>query len=93
MLSAIGPIQDVVEGLSKLVQPFDCYFLLFFHVAMTDTATGYLESFKSDYRALGAVVKGMRAQVVSSILLAREKGIRRRALIVQVNNRLWSWCW
>lgn len=82
-----------MEGLSKLVQPFDCYSLLFFHVAISDTATGYLESIKSDYRALQAVDQGMGAQVVSSILLVREKGMRRRALVVQVANWLWSWCW
>lgn len=37
-----------------------------------DTTRGKLDSIKSDCRALGAVVKGMRAQVVfSSILLVR----------------------
>jgi len=39
---------------------------------------------------VGVAVKG---KAVSSLLLVREKGTRRMALIVQVNNWLWSWCW
>lgn len=31
--------------------------------------------------------------VFSSILLVRGKGVRRRALIEQVNNWLRNWCW
>lgn len=53
---------------------------------INDTATENLDSIKSDYRVLGAVLKGMRAQVVSSsVLPSRGKGVRRRTLIGQVN--------
>ena len=87
-------IRVVVEGLPKLIRPSDYYPLLLFHVGTNDTATENLDSIKSDYRALGPVVKGMRAQVVfSSILPSRGKGARRRALIGQVNNWLQNWCW
>jgi len=49
---------------------------------------------RRDFRAPGVVVKGMGAQVVlSSILPVRAKNMRRWALIMQVNNWLWSWCW
>lgn len=58
LLPAGGLIQDAVEGLSKLVRPSDCYSLLSFYVAISDTATGYLETIRSVYRALWAVVKG-----------------------------------
>lgn len=60
--------------------------LLLFGVVIKDTATENLGSIKSDYRVLGAVLKGMRTQVVySSILLSRGKDVRRRTLIGQVN--------
>ena len=40
------------------------------------------------------VVKGLEPQVVlSSMLLVRAKGVRRRALIMQVNIWLWNWSW
>lgn len=87
-------IQDVLEGLSKLVWPSDCHPLLFFNVDTNGTARGNLDSMKSDFRALGAVVKCMGAQVVlSSILPVSRKDVRRRVLIMQASNWLWSWCW
>ena len=45
------------------------------------------DSIRYDYRALGVIVKGMGAQMVfSSTLLVRGKGVRRKALIGQVNH-------
>lgn len=44
--------------------------------------------------ALWALVKGMGVQMVlSSILLEKGKCVRRRALIMQINNWLWNWSW
>ena len=52
---------------------------LFFHVGTNDAAKGNLENIKSDCRALGAMGRGMRAQVVvCSILPVRGKDVRRR---------------
>ena len=51
-------IQDVVEGLPKLIWPSDYNPLLLFCGGTNDTARGNLDSIKSDYRALGVVVKG-----------------------------------
>ena len=82
-----------MEGLPKLVRPSDYYPLLLFHVDNNDTARGNLDRIKSDYKAPGVVVKGVGAQVMfSSILPVRGKDGRRRVLIGQVNNWLWSWC-
>ena len=84
-------IQDAVARQPRLDGLY--YPLLLFHVGTNDTARGDLESIECDYMALGAMVKGMEAQVVfSSILLVRGKGLRRTGLILQVNNRLHSWC-
>ena len=86
-----------MEGLLKLIQPSAHYPLLLFHV---DTNYTTMETWhKSDYRALGAVVKGVGALVVVlNILPIRVKGVKRKTLIVQVNNDsmnnwLQSWCW
>lgn len=35
----------------------------------------------------------MGTMVVSSVLLVSEKGVRKRALIKQVNKWLQNWCW
>lgn len=54
-------------------------------VPMRSSTTGNLKSIRSDYRALGVIVRGMRAQVVfSSVLLVRGKGVRRIGLILHV---------
>lgn len=74
-------ICDVVEGLSTLVQPSDYYSLLLFHVRNNDTAGEDLERIKQDLA--GARVKGMRAQMMFSlILLVRGKGLRRSGWIL-----------
>ncbi|KAJ7415109.1 hypothetical protein BTVI_39404 [Pitangus sulphuratus] len=63
-------IQDAVARESRLDRLY--YPLLLFHMGTNDTARGDLESIKRDYVALGAMVKGMEAQVVfSPILLVR----------------------
>lgn len=87
-------IQDVVEELLKLVWPSDYYHLLLFHMGTNNTARGNLDYIKCDYRALGAVVKGMGTQVAfSSTQPVMEQGVRRRALIGRVSNWLRNWCW
>lgn len=73
-----------------LVQLSDYCLLLLLHMGANDTARGNLGSIKQDYRVLGAVVKGMGAQLVptSSVLLMRGKDVRKRALIEEVKNWL-----
>lgn len=69
--------QDVVEELSKLVQLTDFYQLLLFHVVINDAATGNPDCIRSDYKALGIVIKVMEAQVVSSsVSLVRGRDTR-----------------
>jgi len=41
-------IQDVVEGLPKLIWPSDYYSLLLFHVGTDDAAKGNLDNIKND---------------------------------------------
>lgn len=76
-------IQDVVEGFPKLgwlLTLLLYYTLLLFHVGTNDTDRENLENIKSEYRTLGAVVKGMGTPMVfSSILPVRGEGVRRRA--------------
>lgn len=49
-----------------------------------------MDSKKTDYRALGAAIKGMGTQVVSySTLPVREKCVRS-ALTIQVSKEPWS---
>lgn len=73
-------IQNVVEGFPKLGWPSDYYTLLLFHVGTNDTDRENLENIKSEYRTLGAVVKGVGPPMVfSSILPVRGEGGRRRA--------------
>jgi len=72
-------IWDAVKELLKLIQPSDYNLLLLLHVGAND-------GIKSESRALGMVGMSMGAQVVVSIMLVRGKGVRRRALIGQVNN-------
>lgn len=55
----MGQDPQFVEELPKLVWPSDYYPLLFFCVGTNDTARENLDRIKSDYRALGAIVKGM----------------------------------
>lgn len=71
--------------------PFGCYPLLFFHVGTDDAARGNLETIKSGYRDLGVIVMGIGA--FPSILLVNGKGVRRKALILCINNWVWSTCW
>lgn len=73
-----------------LVQLSDYCLLLLLHMGANDTARGNLGSIKQDYRVLGAVVKGMGAQVLltSSVLLMRGKDVRKRALTEEVKNWL-----
>lgn len=69
------------------------YPLLIFHGGTNDTTSRDSDSVKRGYRALGAVVKGLGSQMVFSVLLIKGKDLRRRALIVHVNNQLWNWSW
>lgn len=75
-----------------IVQFSDYCLPLLLHI--DSNVRGNLGSIKRDYRALGAVVKVMGAQVVptSSVLLMRGKDVRKRALIEEVKNWLWNWC-
>lgn len=75
-----------------IVQFSDYCLPLLLHI--DSNVRGNLGSIKWDYRALGAVVKVMGAQVVptSSVLLMRGKDVRKRALIEEVKNWLWNWC-
>lgn len=59
---------------------------------MSGDARGNLESIKSDYRALGVIVRAMMVQVVFSILLVRGMDGWRMALILHVKNCLHSCC-
>lgn len=71
---------DVAKRLPSLVQPTD-YPQLFFHVGNSDSVESSPRCIMKDYRALGAAVEALGAQVVvSSILLLRGKGFER------------SWC-
>ena len=62
------------------------------HVGTNDTARGDLEHIKCDYVHLEAMVKGMGAQVVFSLIFpVRSKGLRRNGRILWVNSWLPSW--
>ncbi|PKU33654.1 zinc finger swim domain-containing protein 6- hypothetical protein [Limosa lapponica baueri] len=63
-------IQDAVARQSRLDRLYSP--LLLFHVGTNDTARGDPESIKHDYVALGAMVKGIEAQVVFSSILLEE---------------------
>ena len=87
-------VWDVVEGLLKLASPQTttpcCYSLWAQTILLGET----WRVSKVITELCGKVVKGLGAQVVlSSILLVRAKGVRRRALIMQVNIWLWNWSW
>ena len=87
-------VWDVVEGLLKLASPQPttpcCYSLWAQTILLGET----WRVSKVITELCGKVVKGLGAQVVlSSILLVRAKGVRRRAPIMQVNIWLWNWSW
>lgn len=56
----------------------------------SDTASSSMRSIKTEYRALGATVKGSGAQVVFSSV--KRKGIERAIRICQINKWLQDWC-
>jgi len=58
--------KDVKRELPTLVQPSDYYPLLIFQVSSCEVATRSLRAIKRDFRALGQLVKGSRAQAVFS---------------------------
>lgn len=66
-----------MEKLLKLIWLSDYNLLLLLNVDANDTASRYLDSIKSDYRALRVGVMGMGTQEVISILLVRGKRVRR----------------
>lgn len=57
-------IRDAAERL-----PDCCYALLVVHMAVSDIESSSLKSIKKDYRALGKVVRGPRAQIVFSLVI------------------------
>lgn len=52
------------RNIAKLVWSSDYYHLLLLQVGANNIARGSLDIIKRDYRALGAEVKGMGAQMV-----------------------------
>ncbi|KAK4825248.1 hypothetical protein QYF61_025647 [Mycteria americana] len=81
-------IGDIVERLPKLVQTYDCYLLLFFHVGTNDSARGNLESIKTDYRVLEVILRDMGAQVLFLILQGR--GGTSTTLVPAGGTTLWD---
>ena len=86
-------IRDVTERLPSLVQSTGYCPLLLFHVDTSDTARSRLRTNKKDYRALGAVVRDLGAQVAfPSILAVKGKGFERASRICRANKWLRDWC-
>uniref|UniRef100_A0A8C3IF96 SGNH hydrolase-type esterase domain-containing protein n=1 Tax=Chrysemys picta bellii TaxID=8478 RepID=A0A8C3IF96_CHRPI len=86
-------IQNVMEALSRIIQPSDYYPMLLIHVGTNDIARCDTERIKSDYRALGVRVKEFGAQVVfSSILPVKSRGLGRNRCIMEENAWLRRWC-
>ncbi|KFP08496.1 hypothetical protein N300_08288, partial [Calypte anna] len=85
-------IRDVKRKLPNLVGSSDYYPLLIFQVGSDEIITRKVRAMKSDFRALGRLVRGSGAQVVfASIPPVRMGGeVYRKSL--QVNEWLRDWC-
>ncbi|XP_025065811.1 uncharacterized protein LOC112551083 [Alligator sinensis] len=86
-------IQDVIIRIPDLIQPLDYYPMVLIHVGTNDTARSNPDHVVGDYRALGARLREMGAQVVFlSILPVRGHSRHHNTCIREVNLRLRSWC-
>ena len=62
-------VRDVARNITHLVKPFDYYPLLVFHIENEEVGKRSSQAIKRDFRALGRLLKGSGAQVVSSQLV------------------------
>ena len=87
-------VKDLTAKLPALVRPKDYYPLLVFQVGSDDITGRSPKAMKRDFRALGKLVKGLRAQTVFSSIPSvggmDEKEYRRTQ---QMNLWLQDWCY
>ena len=81
-------IWDVTGRVPHRIKSTNYYFLLLFHVGTNDAGRWNVRRIKEYYKALGARVKNIRAQVIfSSILPVGGKKKARKIRIIHINSK------